>query len=256
LTEPAETASPAASPHTSNSRDGDKFIYHFKGGNVQSTIRRRVRDVEQRIEVLDRDPIPKPPRQLSFDAPLTDDAGRAGTVRLRDARVNGRLSLDRLDVAAGDRLLVTGANGSGKSTLLSIVAGLVRLDSGSSEVSARRIGLLPQDVHFSRPELTPQQVYVELTGAPVPLGDLGLLHPRELSRPVGVLSVGQQRRLALAVLVAQRPDLLLLDEPTNHISLTLASDLEEALSRARGTVLLASHDRWLRARWTGQQLSL
>jgi macrolide transport system ATP-binding/permease protein len=71
-----------------------------------------------------------------------------------------------------------------------------------------------------------------------------------------VLSTGQQRRLGLAVLVARRPDLLLLDEPTNHISLALADELEESLGRFPGTVLVASHDRWLRRRWEGDVLSL
>jgi macrolide transport system ATP-binding/permease protein len=71
-----------------------------------------------------------------------------------------------------------------------------------------------------------------------------------------VLSVGQQRRLALAILVARQPDLLLLDEPTNHISLTLAEELEEALQRSTGPVIVASHDRWLRSRWKGSVLEL
>jgi macrolide transport system ATP-binding/permease protein len=90
----------------------------------------------------------------------------------------------------------------------------------------------------------------------VPLADLGLLHTGDLERPVGVLSKGQQRRLALAVLVANSPDLLLLDEPTNSISLVLASELEEAVGQTAATVVLASHDRWLRNRWTGPELSL
>jgi macrolide transport system ATP-binding/permease protein len=47
-----------------------------------------------------------------------------------------------------------------------------------------------------------------------------------------------------------------LDEPTNHISLTLASDIEEALGRSVGTVVVASHDRWLRQRWTGPVVAL
>ena len=109
---------------------------------------------------------------------------------------------------------------------------------------------------FKHPERTPHQVYDGLTGSPTPLGDLGLLHPRDLSRPVGALSHGQQRRLALAVIVAQRPDLLLLDEPTNHISLSLAEELEESLQRSAGTVVIASHDRWLRRRWDGETLAL
>jgi macrolide transport system ATP-binding/permease protein len=101
-----------------------------------------------------------------------------------------------------------------------------------------------------------QEVYDGATGAPIALSELGLVHPRDLRRPVGVLSIGQQRRVALAVLVARRPDLLLLDEPTNHISLALAEELEEALQRSPGTVVVASHDRWLRRRWTGATIHL
>jgi macrolide transport system ATP-binding/permease protein len=165
--------------------------------------------------------------------------------------VERRLDVPRLDVPTGGRLLVTGANGSGKSTLLKVLAGELGSFPAHVSVTARRVAHLPQDVVFTRPERTPHEVYDAATGSPVPLGDLGLLHPRELSRPVGVLSVGQQRRLALAILVARRPDLALLDEPTNHISLTLADELEESLQQSPGTVVVASHDRWLRKRWTG-----
>ena len=90
----------------------------------------------------------------------------------------------------------------------------------------------------------------------VPLGELGLLHPREHTTAVGDLSLGQRRRLALAVAVADAPDLLLLDEPTNHVSLRLAGELEEALGTAPGTVVVTSHDRWLRRRWLGPELVL
>ena len=71
-----------------------------------------------------------------------------------------------------------------------------------------------------------------------------------------LLSVGQRRRLGLAIAVAAAPDLLLLDEPTNHISLALAGELEEALQTTAGTVVVASHDRWLRRRWAGAELRL
>ena len=95
-----------------------------------------------------------------------------------------------------------------------------------------------------------------MTRSPTALARLGLLALRDLARPVGVLSTGQQRRLALAVVVAQRPDLLLLDEPTNHISLALADELESAIEASPGTIVVASHDRWLRKRWTGTTVAL
>jgi macrolide transport system ATP-binding/permease protein len=242
--------------HNRPARDGDKFIHHFKGQNVARTVSRRVRDAERRIDALQRERIPKPPSPLTFGGLPAARRTAGCVVAVRDLLVDGRLELPRLDVAAGDRLLVTGANGSGKSTLLKVLAGEVPPSSGEVRVAARRVGHLPQDITFSRPDLTPQQAYDAATsdaatGDARPLAELGLLHPRELSRPVGVLSVGQQRRLGLAILVARRPDLLLLDEPTNHISLTLAEELEESLGRSSGTVVLASHDRWLRRRWTG-----
>jgi len=180
---------------------------------------------------------------------------RAAVATLRAGELQ-TVGVPRLVVEAGEHLLVTGANGSGKSTLLKVLAGVLAPTYGHVDVGARQAGYLPQDVTFRRPDRSAAQLYEGVTGSPVALHDLGLLHPRDLHRPVGVLSLGQQRRLALAVLVAQAPDLLLLDEPTNHISLTLAEELEESLQRSPGTVVVASHDRWLRRRWSGSQLVL
>ena len=73
---------------------------------------------------------------------------------------------------------------------------------------------------------------------------------------MGVLSVGQQRRLALALVVLADADVLLLDEPTNHLSLRLVDELEEAVDATPATVLVASHDRWLRRRWGGREVHL
>jgi macrolide transport system ATP-binding/permease protein len=243
--------------HNRPSRDNDKYVHHFKGENVATTVRRRVRDAQHRIAAIERDPIPKPPRQLSFDAPLSH-SGRDDrlVVMARDLVVEGRLRLSRLDIPAGERLLVTGQNGSGKSTLLGVLGGDVQATAGSLHVAARRVALLPQDVRFARPDRTTTEVYNAMTSSPTPLAGLGLMAPRDLARPVGVLSTGQQRRLALAVVIAARPDLLLLDEPTNHISLALADELEAAIGASPGTIVVASHDRWLRRRWEGQTLAL
>ena len=236
-------------------RDGDKMGYDFKTGTVQRSVSRRVRAVERRIVALERDRVPKPPRPLRLDVELTSGGGR---VRVRGLDVPGRVAVDRLDVSAGEHLLVTGANGSGKSSLLAVLAGALAPVRGDVEVTASRVGYLPQDVVFDDATRTAPEVYASAAGdREVPtLGDLGLVHPRELGKPVAQLSVGQQRRLALAVVVVAQPDLLLLDEPTNHISLALATELEEALESTPGTTVVTSHDRWLRARWTGLQVRL
>jgi len=246
----AEKTTARTVAHDRGPRDNDKYIYGFKGANVARTVARRVHNVERWIEAIGRVEIPKPPRPLSFGGTL---AAGSATVWVRDLVVPGRVSVERLTVASGQHLLVTGANGSGKSSLLAVLAGELRPVRGEVQVHARRVGYLPQDVTFARPDLSAHEVYAVAAGesAVPPLGELGLVHPRELGKPVGVLSVGQQRRLALAVVLAGSPDLLLLDEPTNHISLALAAELEEALGRSSGTVVITSHDRWLRRRWTG-----
>ncbi len=236
-------------------RDGDKMAYDFKAGTVQRSVARRVRDVERRLDAVEAHRVPKPPRPLRLTARMAAGAGR---VRVRGLVVPGRVRVDRLDLGRGQHLLVTGPNGSGKSSLLSVLAGTLAAGAGDVHVTARRIGHLPQDVTLEHPGRTAEEVYAAAVGdrEVPPLRDLGLLHPRELGKPVGALSVGQRRRLALAVVVAVEPDLLLLDEPTNHISLALAGELEEALGATAGTVVVTSHDRWLRARWEGATLSL
>lgn len=241
--------------HNRGPRDNDKFIYNFKGARVQKTHARRAAQAEQRLAEAERSQLRKPPRRLSFDTQLTSGAQATGeVVHVRDLLVRDRLQLHRLDVTAGEHLLVTGPNGSGKSTLLNVIAGGLSADEGTVRVSARQIGLLPQDVTYADPHQTPSDLFGE--GQPVTLRELGLLLPRDEHRPVGELSAGQRRRLALAMLIAQRPDLLLLDEPTNHLSLQLAGELEEALGRSPGTVLVATHDRWLTRRWAGPTLAL
>ncbi|WP_254550129.1 ABC-F family ATP-binding cassette domain-containing protein [Catellatospora tritici] len=242
-------------------RDNEKMGYGHTAGRVQNQISRRVRDAARRLDELERDQVRKPPTPLRLRPGGLAAASADGLLlSLRDVTVPGRLRLDRLDLLSGDRLLVTGPNGTGKSTLLGVLAG--RLDAAGA-VTRRRgltVGLLTQDTTVDEPDRTVQQAY-ELALGPeraesVPLRSLGLIAPRDLGARVGDLSVGQRRRLALALLVADPPELLLLDEPTNHLSPRLADELEDALGTGPGAVVVASHDRWLRDRWVGRQLRL
>ncbi|MCX3289779.1 ABC-F family ATP-binding cassette domain-containing protein [Streptomyces sp. NEAU-H22] len=245
-------------------RDNEKMGYGHRAGRVQSQISRRVRNAARRLEELERTRVTEPPRPLRFaagDLAARAEEGDRPLVSLRDVRVSGRLALDGLEVAAGDRLLVTGDNGAGKSTLLAVLAGRLPAEGGVYRRPGLTVGLLAQDTGFERLDRTVRDTY-ELSVGPeraetVPVGSLGLLHEADLAKPVGHLSVGQRRRLALALLMARPPHLLLLDEPTNHLSPRLCDELEEALGTAGpGAIVVAGHDRWLRRRWRGRELRL
>lgn len=248
----------SAIAHNRGPTDNDKFIYFGKGQKVDRALSRRKADAQRRLEVAEREQVRRPPAPLAFRGDLTS-ASTGRLVQGRDLEVAGRVRVDRIDLAAGEHLLLTGPNGSGKSTLLGVLSGRLALTGGTVVVSARTVRELTQDPEVTDRTRSARATYDDavrhVPDAPA-LRELGLLHPRDHRTPVGSLSVGQRRRLGLAVAIAAAPDLLLLDEPTNHVSLALAGELEEALATAPGGVVLASHDRWLRRRWDGPELGL
>ncbi|WP_308796910.1 ABC-F family ATP-binding cassette domain-containing protein [Agromyces silvae] len=251
--------------HNAPMRDRNKMSYGNIGNRVESQVSRRVRNAQLRLDTLEREQVRKPPAPLAFAGipsgshALADEAGLL--IQVADVSVGDRLHLETLQLTPTARLLVTGANGAGKSTLLGLLAGRVAPDGGVvHRRRGLRVGLLEQDVRFADPDASARALYERTLGErraeQVPLSGLGLLARRDLDRPVGALSVGQQRRLALALVIARPPHVFLLDEPTNHLSLALATELEEALGAYPGAVVIASHDRWLRARWSGPELRL
>ncbi|SDK43617.1 macrolide transport system ATP-binding/permease protein [Nonomuraea maritima] len=248
-------------------RDNEKMGYGHRGGRVQQQISRQVRNAARRLAELERDRVPPPPAPLRFHArPLVAgtvscEAEDETLVALRDVRVPGRLSIDRLDVARGERLLVTGPNGAGKSTLLAVLAGRLAAEGQVRRRSGLSVGLLTQDTVFERPDRTVRETYELTLGAEraesVPLRSLGLISARDVDLRVEELSVGQRRRLALALLVADPPEVLLLDEPTNHLSPRLCDELEEALhAEGPAAIVIASHDRRLRSGWRNRHIRL
>jgi len=141
-----------------------------------------------------------------------------------------------------------------------VLSGRVTSTAGSVLVGAHRVAELVQDARFKHPDRSARSAYDTLVGAEravlAPLRDLGLLPPFRQATPVRLLSEGQRRRLALAIAIAGAPDLLLLDEPTNHLSMAPAGEGEDALQTTPGTVIVATHDPWLRRRWDGAHLRL
>lgn len=243
----------------------------FYADRNAKVVSRRVSDAQRRLEELEEQQIRKPPRELSFPGLTTDQNSlvvpHSGHIlSASEVAVEGRLQETSISISAGEKWLITGPNGSGKSTLLSVMAGGLEPTGGTVNRLGRiSVKLLTQDTVLPDPygrgsTRTAKQVYQEALGVDlaeqVPLGAFGLIAGRDENRPVGELSVGQQRRLALAVVLAEPPDLLLLDEPTNHFSLLLSTQLEAAIPEYPGAVVVASHDRWLRRSWQGQHLAV
>ena len=139
-------------------------------------------------------------------------------------------------------------NGTGKSTLLSLLAGKDGYDSGS--IIFRRgvkVGFLEQSPVFD-PEESVLDACFNHEGAPEKILKakqiLTQLKIRDLQQPMGQLSGGQQKRVALANVLITEPDLLILDEPTNHLDLEMIEWLEGFLARGNKTLLMVTHDRF------------
>lgn len=151
-------------------------------------------------------------------------------------------------IAEGQKVGLIAKNGTGKSTLLSLLAGKDGYDSGS--IIFRRgvkVGFLEQSPVFD-PDESVLDACFNHEGAPEKILKakqiLTQLKIRDLQQPMGQLSGGQQKRVALANVLITEPDLLILDEPTNHLDLEMIEWLEGFLARGNKTLLMVTHDRF------------
>lgn len=232
----------------------------------------RIRNAKQRVAQLTENPAPAPADPLSFTArvdttaPETETESGAGAgagetvVALTGVRIAGRLAVTSLRISHGDRLLLTGPNGAGKTTLLRVLAGELEPDCGSVRLDGRA-GHLRQDEVRWPPGTTVLGAFAHgrdgyLEDHAAKLLSLGLFSPPDLRRRMTDLSYGQRRRVEIARLVSDPVDLLLLDEPTNHLTPVLVEELEQALVDYRGAVVVVTHDRRMRARFSGAGLTM
>ncbi len=156
-----------------------------------------------------------------------------------------------LTVEEGDKIGIVARNGSGKTTFLNIICGLDDYDSGKITFSdGVRIAYLSQSPEFDKeataleyatPEPRNSEDYGAIDRARQMLSQFGV---RNLDQKLASMSGGQFKRVSIAKVLLQEPDLLILDEPTNHLDIAMVEWLESYLSRLRTTLIMVTHDRY------------
>lgn len=211
-----------------------------------------MRNDDKRGERLNEEEVRKP-RSYGLTFEFKQPATRAGVaVAARNAAVSGRLAPLNFDLFYGEHLLVTDANGSGKSTLLTwIYRGQPPegAKNSGSICGERKVGLVPQQLPQEGDPGFTSPIWENGIGE----AGKGVLHPSLWTKPIPELSAGNQRRAQIALALAASPSLLIIDEPTNYLDLQAMQALEGAMKAWTGTLVVASHDRWLINHWQGRK---
>lgn len=231
--------------HSHEAKTETRKAAKYYADRAAKTVGNRRKAAEARLEKLERYQIPAPPKRLRFQGLPEHTATSLGVpaVVTKNLSVPDRLAPLSIKVQPGQQLLVEGPNGSGKSTLLKIIDG--ELTDYTGEI------IMPEEITVARLEQDDDWTDLSRTPADIlpSIVEMGLMTEEQAAQPLDDLSLGQRRRVSLGLILSNPPDLLLLDEPTNHLSLVLAEELEEALLDFEGTVIMTSHDRWVRRNW-------
>lgn len=156
-----------------------------------------------------------------------------------------------LGVFQGDKIGIVAHNGAGKTTFLNILAGKEDYDSGNVVFrNGLRVGYLeqlpPMDPEMTALDYAAQDIRDNEEGNGPDLARQMLTQFRitDFNLPLGKMSGGQTKRVALARVLLSNPDMLILDEPTNHLDIDMIEWLENYLARQKVTLLMVTHDRY------------
>jgi macrolide transport system ATP-binding/permease protein len=244
-------------------RDNDKFARYFFAQRVDSTVSRNIRAAEEQLKRIETDPIPKPPELIRVSSRFQTEPMQSRVVvnAMHLTKCWGERCILQdvsFTLAQDARVVLIGPNGAGKTTLLKLLMGQEEPNSGEVQlVASARIGYLSQEAVDLDSQKTVLETYrygqvgYEAEFVAKLIG-YGLFRLEDMQKTIGQLSVGQRRKLEIARLMAQEPNVLFLDEPTNYISLDVLEAFESAIVNFPGPVLTISHDRWFIQRFGGK----
>ncbi|NMB26226.1 MAG: ABC-F family ATP-binding cassette domain-containing protein [Firmicutes bacterium] len=244
---------------------GQHDFYRGKAKKLAKTGKAQMKRLESMKETSVAKP--KAEEHISLIDFAVQDGGRRVVVaeELGKSYARELFARGNFSILRGDKVALVGPNGSGKTTLLKMILGQVEPSQGRLWVSPNvSMGYLDQEMDELNPDNTvlaetlsvfPQQTSEQMTRARTFLAGL-LFGADDLEKSIRMLSVGEQKRVAMAKLLLGVFDLLLLDEPTDHLDLPSREKLEEALLRYDGTLILVSHDRYLLGRVSSKVIAL
>jgi len=223
-------------------------------GYGQGRKKKKTKDVKKAYakKLAQVDVVEKPfePWELRFS--IAPEARSADiVVRLESAvveRGSFRIGPIDLEIGAGERVALAGPNGSGKTTLLRALLGELPLTAGRGHLGP---GVVVGELDQLRESFASDEPLVEAFrhAAGVSTGDARTLLAKfglgadDVLRAGSSLSPGERTRAEVALLAARKVNFLVLDEPTNHLDLTAIDELEAAIARFEGAILLVPHDR-------------
>jgi len=232
-----------------SSGEPDKNI-RFKNTADSEKVAHKAKATERAMERLEKVDKPWEGWELRFEIGVAERSGDVVSTLHGAVVERGSFRLGPVDLQLGwaERVAILGQNGAGKTTLIDTILGRTELAAGSAHLGPGVvIGELGQRRDLFATSTPLIDVFLDVTGLPLNearslLAKFGL-GADHVARPSERLSPGERTRANLALFMAQGVNCLVLDEPTNHLDLVAIEQLEQALDRYVGTLIVVTHDR-------------